>query len=284
MTLGAQDLVLCSGTLRRGTSFHERISAALAGGFTGISLWGRDYRLARAEGLDDSDLVAMIDHSGLRVAELDLVWSWLPGAADVRIPPALDDQDLFRFSEADLFTIAETVGARSINAVDVFGGSWNLDDAAEAFAALCRRAAEHDLLVQLEFTPWSKIPDLRAAWEIVRSADQPNGGVTIDAWHYFRGVPDAAMLETIPGHAILGVQLSDGPARAERDLVQATLHERLLPGDGDMDLPQLLAGLRRAGSSAPIGVEVFSDALHQLEPAEAATRAGDAARRILRQG
>jgi len=280
-TLGAQDLVLCSGTLRRRASFHERISAALAGGFAGMSLWGRDYRLARAEGLGDSDLLAMIEDNGLSVAEMDLAWSWLPGAAEVRIPPALDDQDVFCFSEVELFAIARTIGARSVNAVDVFGGSWTLDDAAEAFAALCRRAAEHDLLVQLEFVPWSRIPDLRTAWEIVKSADQPNGGITVDSWHYFRGTPDAALLATIPGQVIVGVQLSDGPALAERDLVQATLHERLLPGDGEMDLRELLTCLRLAGSEAPIGVEVFSDALHELEPVEAATRAGEAARRVL---
>ena len=40
MALGAEDLVLCSGTLSRGASFRERIAAALAGGFSGISLWG----------------------------------------------------------------------------------------------------------------------------------------------------------------------------------------------------------------------------------------------------
>jgi len=94
-------------------------------------------------------------------------------------------------------------------------------------------------------------------------------------------VPDAAALRTIPGDKILGIQLDDAPADAEADLMTATLHDRLLPGDGGLDLASLVAALRDAGAVAPIGVEVFSDALHALGPHEAARRAGDATRRVI---
>ena len=239
---------------------------------------GRDYQLARAEGLTDADLVAMLEDSGLRSR------SWTRRGPGSRGPPSPHPagsrpEDLFCFAEEDLFAIADAVGARSVNAVDVFGGSWTLE-CHRGVRGLCRRAAEHGLLVQLEFLPWSKIPDLASAWEIVRDA----GPARTAASRSTRGTtsapcPDAALLKTIPGQAIVGVQLSDGPARAETDLVDATLHERLLPGDGEMDLASLLAGLRSAGSEAPFGVEVFSDALHELSGVEAATRAVDAAAR-----
>ncbi len=180
------DLVLCSGTLRRGIPFAERLEAAAGAGFGAVSLWGRDYAAARAEGLSDADLRAMLDDHGLVVAELDPAWWWLPGASDIDIPPALDTEDVFRFGEADLFAVADALGARSINAVDVFGGPWDVDGAAEAFAGLCTRAAEHGLLVHIEWLPWSKIPDLAAAFRIVQLAARPNGGLNIDAWHLVR--------------------------------------------------------------------------------------------------
>ena len=41
MALGPADLVLCSGTLRRDVPFRERVEAAVAGGYAGVSLWGR---------------------------------------------------------------------------------------------------------------------------------------------------------------------------------------------------------------------------------------------------
>ena len=165
--------------------------------------------------------------------------------------------------------------------MDVLGGRWTREQATLAFADLCRQAAEHGLLVQLEFLSWSKIPDLEAAWQIVRDADQPNGGVTIDSWHYFRSGSDEWSLEAIPGSSVAGVQLSDGRSEAENDLLDATLHERLLPGDGELPLRALVETLRRIGSQAPIGIEVFSDGLHERPAAEIGELAGERLRSVL---
>ena len=65
-----------------------------------------------------------------------------------------------------------------------------------------------------------------------------------------------------PAPLILAVQINDGPGRAEDDLLEATLHHRRLPGQGDFDLVGYLGALREAGVVAPVGVEVFSDELH----------------------
>jgi sugar phosphate isomerase/epimerase len=284
VTLGAGDTVLCSGTLRTGITFRERLVAAQDGGFSGLSLWGRDYQVARDEGLIDRDIRLLLADHGLSVAELDPAWWWLPGAADIHIPPGHDGERIFSFGERELFAVADAVGARSLNAVDVFGGAWSLDEAAGAFAGLCDRAAEHGLQVHLEFLPWSRIPDLATAWQVVREADRPNGGLMLDAWHYFRSASDGALLRSIPGPSILGVQLCDAPAAAEANPLHATLHERLLPGEGELALPALLADLRATGTTAPLGVEVFSDALHALPPEEAGRLAGQSLRAVLGDG
>jgi sugar phosphate isomerase/epimerase len=279
--MGPEDLVLCSGTLRRGIPFEERLSAAAGAGFAAISLWGRDYAAARAEGWSDADLPAMIETHGLTVAELDPAWWWLPGAAEVRIPPEADEQDVFRFGERELFAMADLFGARSVNAVDVFGGTWDLDRAADAFAGLCRRAADHGLLVHLEWLPWSKIPDLRTALEIVQRAGESNGGLNVDAWHLTRAGVTPDELRSVDGRLILGIQLDDGPAEPEANLVEATLHGRELPGEGEFDLGGLVRALADTGTEAPVGVEVFSDRLHERPAAEAATTAARATRGVL---
>jgi len=284
VTLGAGDLVLCSGTLARDVSFRTRVEAAAAGGFTAISLWGRDYQRARDdEGLSDADMRHLLADNGVQVGEVDPAWWWLPGAEATAhaIPAEFDTEEVFRFGERELFAVADAVGARSLNAVDVFGGDWDVDEAIEAFGGLCDRAAEHGLVIHLEALPWSKIPDVGAAWEVVGSAARSNGGIAVDAWHFFRAGADHQALRTVPGEHVLGVQLDDGPAAPEANLLEATLHERLLPGEGEFDLPGLVATLRHIGCDAPIGVEVFSDELHQLPPAEAARRAGAATRRLL---
>ncbi len=283
MVLAATDLVLCSGTLPRGTTFHERLAAASAAGFSAISLWGRDYQAARDGGLSDADLRSMLADHGLVVGEVDPAWWWLPGAADVHIPPEVDPMDVFRFGEAEIFALADAVGARSLNAVDVFGGNWSADEAAEAFAGLCARAAEHGLLVHLEWLPWSRIPDLGAALEVVQAAGAQNGGVNVDAWHLVRSGTTIDELRQVPGGLVLGVQLDDGPVAPEADLMHATLHDRALPGEGEFDLVAVLQALRDIGTTAPIGVEVFSDDLHALGPFEAAERAAWATRRVIEE-
>jgi len=279
--LGPHDLVLCSGTVARATPFRVRLEAAVAGGYRAISLWGRDYRGARDEGLSDADLAAMVADYGLMVAELDPAWWWTPGAAGFSIAPELDPVDVFRHGEAELFRIAELVGARSLNAADVLGGRWSVDEGAAAFAALCDRAGEHGLLVHLEWLAWSRVPDLATAWEIVRAADRPNGGLTVDTWHCARTGTTPEDLLALPGERVLAIQVDDGPARAEDDLVEATLHHRLVPGAGAFDLVGYLGALRSIGAVAPVGVEVFSDDLHALGPVEAARRAADATRQVL---
>ncbi len=280
MTLGPADTVLCSGTLRRGITFRERLDAARAGGFSAISMWGRDYRDARDEGWSDADVVAMLGDHGLAVAEVDPAWWWTPGAGDVRIPPELDTERIFAFGEDELFAVAEAIGAHSVNAVDVFGGTWSLDDAAAAFAALCDRAAERGLLVQLEFLPWSKIPDLETAWSIVEAAGRSNGGLALDAWHYFRSGSASRSLCAIPGARVTGLQLCDAPSAPEADPMHATLHQRLLPGDGELALGTLMADLRSIAAVAPVGVEVFSDDLDALDPVDVGRRAGAAVRSV----
>ena len=60
------------------------------------------------------------------------------------------------------------------------------------------------------------------------------------------------------------------PARPAADLWHETMHERLLPGVGTIDLARLLAALERRGVACPLAAEVFSDRLSALEPAKAA--------------
>jgi sugar phosphate isomerase/epimerase len=278
MTLGPDDLVLCSGSLSPDVGFPDRVAAAGAAGFQGLSLWVRDYRAGRAGGLSDADMRALLDDHGVAIGELAAAWWWLPGTPEA-VPGEL--AAAFEFDERDVFAIADALGARSLNAVDVFGADWRVADAAEAFAGLCDRANEHGLLVHVEFLPWSRIPDLGSAWEIVRLADRPNGGVLVDSWHFARSGSDVALLRSLPGDKVLGIQLDDAPAATEADLINATMHERLLPGDGELDLGELIEALRATGTTSPWGVEVFSDELHALPASDAAARAGNALRSVL---
>lgn len=112
------DLVLCSGTVPRGTTFLDRLRAASAAGFSAISRWGRDDGAAGAEGHSDADLPSVIDDHGRAVAELDPAWRWTPGARGAHIPPEVDPVDIFDL--AGCLCALGHVGSRAPMGVEVF--------------------------------------------------------------------------------------------------------------------------------------------------------------------
>ena len=277
--LGPNDLVLCAGTVPR-AGFAELADAAAAGGFRGISVQPHLYERARAEGASDAELRRLLDDRGLEIAELDALLSWLPGAP----PPAEGAAGaMLRTTAEDFFRIADAIGGRSLNVAQLLPGAVDVDVAAEALADVCDGAARCGLAVSLEFLPWSGIPDPATALAIVERCGRPNAGLMVDAWHVFRGSGDVEALGLIPGERIVGVQLDDAPTEAAPVALVETLEARLVPGEGDIDLVALVRALDRIGSTAPIGVEVYSKALAAEAATDVARRVGDATREILRR-
>jgi sugar phosphate isomerase/epimerase len=268
--LGANDLVLCAGTLRA-ASLAEKCAAAVAGGFSAITLWPTDVERAKREGIALADIRRRIADHGLVVADLDALLVWLPGEV---VPAGLP-------GEAEFYEIADAVGARSLNLAQGFGANVDRDRAAEALAGVCDRASEHGLLVTLEYLPWSGISDAATALAIVEGSGRADATLMFDTWHTFRGPTDDAQLEKIPGARIGSVQINDAPAEPAENLIAETLSARLLPGEGAIPLARWVRWLDAIGSTAPIGVEVFSNALDALPPVEVGRRCGVAARAVL---
>jgi sugar phosphate isomerase/epimerase len=158
-----------------------------------------------------------------------------------------------------------------------------LDDAAEAFAGVCDRAAEHGLCAAIEFLPeMSNIPDAATAMEIVSRAGRANGGICLDAWHHFRGANDDEMLRRIPAERIFTVQIDDGPRRrVDADYYTDCTRYRETPGEGEFDLVGFLSLLAGMGVQIPLSVEVISVALQQQPADEVARRLHDSTRAVM---
>jgi sugar phosphate isomerase/epimerase len=274
--LGFGDLVLCAGTVPF-SSLQERVVAAAEAGFAALSLFPHDYQRARASGLSDADLRGLLRDHDIRVAEIDPLLSWMPSdAAGAGVNEA--GRAFLATGEDEFYAIADALGARSINAALADPRPVELDVVADAFGTLCDRAAAHGLFVTLEFLPWTTIRDAATAASVAIRAGRANGGVMLDAWHHFRS---GAGIASIPAALVLGIQINDAPAQAEADLIDETLHRRLAPGEGEIDLAGLLRHLAAGGCTAPIGVEVFSDASAAAPLRDTTQRMADAARRIL---
>ena len=179
---------------------------------------------------------------------------------------------------------AGALGARSVTANEMWGRPIDAGSAAVAFAKLCDQAAEHGLLVHIEPMPMSGFRTVADAWEVVRLADRPNGGILFDVWHHLRAGASDDVVRAVPGDRILAVHLSDAPAAAARaDVIDEMMHDRLLPGRGDVDVVGKIRLLDEIGCTAPLGVEVISDELGALSAREAARRAAEALDTVIGQ-
>lgn len=256
--LGPDDLVIDSGMMQI-AGFEERVEAASAAGFTAISMWGRDRSEAHSQGFSDDDIRRVLDDNGIAVSDLSAFTSWLPGTETVGGGAFGEGHPFFGWSERDFFETGEAVKARSLSLTDIAGLHVGVDEAAEAFAGVCDRAAEHGLLVQIEFMSMSSLRTLADAWAVVEAAGRSNGGILLDSWHFFR-TGTLADLEAVPAERIFGLQISDALRKPHADPAHDTA-TRLMPGDGELPLHDLLVALREGGCVAPIGVEMFGEAI-----------------------
>jgi sugar phosphate isomerase/epimerase len=267
--LDADDLTMCLAGLREdpftcGAADLERMIAASAeAGFRGVSLWAMYVQ---------KGIARLLDVYGLQVRVLEGVMAWPSG-----------DRAAIEQEVRPVFRLATDLGAEDVLAVAYTDDPIDLDVAARGFAYTCDLAARDGLAIALEFLPWTSVPDLRTAWSIIERAARDNGGLVIDSWHWQRqpGGPDIDTLRSIPPSRIHVLQLNDAPLRGDGDLMDETMHRRLLPGEGEIDLRSLLDTLDEMGAEPIVAPEVFNPAIGRLGPEVAAQRIGDATRRVL---
>lgn len=277
--LGPEDLVLCCGTVQR-ADFNTLVEAASQAGCAGISLQPHLYDAARAAGQSDAEMRQRMADAGVSIAELDALVSWLPGSVPKGIADREPAKSMLTRTAEDFFRLADAVGGRSLNVAQVFGDTIDIDQAAAALAEVARGAADHGLLVSLEFLPWSGIPDPATALAIVERTGCDNVGLMVDSWHLYRGA-GIDTLKSVPGERVVGVQLNDAPAEAGPVALVETLEARLLPGEGDIALASVVRTLDDIGSRAPIGIEIYSKALARRDPLDVAREAALSTRQVL---
>ncbi|MFB7864119.1 MULTISPECIES: sugar phosphate isomerase/epimerase family protein [unclassified Streptomyces] len=241
--------------------FPERAAAVAAAGSTGIGFDAQELTQLVAEHSADWVRDVLATH-GLRIGELEvLTWWW----------GTRDDADASRPMAESMFALADEFGIGRLKASAVFlqaGDRPPLETLAERFAVLCDRAAEHGLRIALE--PVAAFPyfGYADAAQVVLDADRPNGGVEIDAWHFFRDPDGFAALDRLEGRHITGLELCDGVAEPQVSLMEDSADGRLLPGTGSFDLRRLLGEIERKRPDVDLSVEVLSAPLRTLSPAE----------------
>lgn len=192
----------------------------------------------------------------------------------VRIGADFEVRQYKRFME-----VAAMLGAAAVLVIADDGDELRLTD---RLGGLCELAAPYRLDIQLEFMPWTAVPDARTAHTVVKGVGLSNAKILVDTLHVARSKTTLDDLSAIPPSMIRSVQICDGKNLGNvtpEAMMQSARYERLLPGEGDVDIQGILS---RLPTNVPIGVEVPNGTrLAGLGPASWAEQALAASKRVV---
>lgn len=244
-------LSLAAGTLRDVTRL-EAIEAAAAAGFGAVGL---RLDVEPAEPAELKQLARRLDSEGCSVLDIEVV----------RLSPSWSE-DL----ETRLVDQAAALGARHLLVVS------DDPDRGRTVAGLqrvSRRCREAGLSAVLEFMAFTHPATLADAVEVAAEVGPDLGGLLVDALHLARTGGQPAELGGYAPVLFPYAQICDAPLQAPSDDVAALIdearHQRLLPGQGELPLADLVNALP---PGIPLSVEVQSDALERTTDARKRAR------------
>lgn len=252
----ALSTVCLSGTL------DDKLRAAAAAGFTAVELLEFDLVMSSWSPRRLVDEAAGLG-LGIEVYQ----------PLHVETVPPDEFRASLRRAERKLDLVAE-LGARVLVCCSSMTTAGLDDDdlAAEQLHTLADRAAQRGLRLAYEAVPWGRLPTHEDAWRIVERVDHPALGLCLDSFHFLSLGNDAAAVESLDIDKVFHVQLADAP-RANMDVREWSLHYRMFPGQGSLDVAGLLRRILSMGYSGPMALEVFNDVYQQEDPRHAATDA-----------
>lgn len=142
-------------------------------------------------------------------------------------------------------------------------------------------AGAYDVRLALEFRAKTTLcASLPTALALVHQCGAANVGVCFDVFHYYTGSSKFEDLELLTADRLFHVQLCD-LAGVPREL--AADSDRILPGDGDFQLPPILDHFRRIGYAGWVSLELMNPTLWQANPQQVVEIGITALRKLLGQ-
>lgn len=163
------------------------------------------------------------------------------------------------------------VGAQlQAKAILVAGDDPDEERLTDNYARLCEVMQPFGMTADLEFMPWTEVKDAKSALRIVKNAGMPsNAGILVDALHFGRSTTTMEDIRVIPRQLLHYAQICDAQAGlnfSTEEMIHTARCERLLPGDGTIDIQGLFDALP---ADLPVSVEVVHFGREARTPPEA---------------
>jgi sugar phosphate isomerase/epimerase len=183
---------------------------------------------------------------------------------------------------ADFLPVLETAARLGARAALVAGNDPDEARLTQRFGELCDLAAPLGVAVCLEPMPWTDVRNFAQGARIVGRVARANAGLLIDPLHFDRGGSHASEISEVPAAWFRYAQVCDAPAErptTTEGLLYQARAERLLPGEGGLDLRGILRALP---PDLPLSIEIPMEQLAKTVGAvERARRALAATQKLL---
>jgi 4-hydroxyphenylpyruvate dioxygenase len=142
----------------------------------------------------------------------------------------------------------------------------DIDLTAEQLHRVGALAAEHGVSVAYEALAWGRhVNRVGQSWDAVLRADHPAITLAVDTFHMLARGDNGTALADVPGDRIGFLQVADAPL-LDMNLLEWSRHFRCFPGQGTLDVADVVAATLRAGYRGPVSLEVFSDVVRETDP------------------
>ena len=236
----------------------RKIELAAAAGYDGIELWINDIYDFIGRGGEVSDVEKALSNHGLIVPSVIAIRQW--GEMDGWEYQLVKDEARRRFA------LGARLGATYIVATPPLEqeGQEHLPGRYRDLLAIGREEGIRPTFEYISF--FKSVSRLDDAWRIVQETDDPDATLILDAFHSWNSGGTLDDLRAIPPDRISHYHIDDAdpakPAYTQKD------PDRVMIGDGQIDLGAEIAVLKDIGYDQTMSLELFNATLWEQDPLE----------------
>jgi len=247
---------------------QTQLEASAGAGFRAVGLRSINVENFLAAGRSLKIASSLLEEFGLKSIEYNYFPNWI--YCDEHARRAM----LLRFDTFCSQAAALGTDNSILVAGTLFDGGNDVLDyelAARNLREIARVARTYNLIVGIEFLPWTRIDSVGKAWTLVREVDADNIGIVLDSFHYFEGSSTVEELHSVPADSIVLCHLNDMDT-FDGDILTRTREQRVLPGEGQYRNDEILRYLEDDGYTGYYSLEVLNKGYREMDPLEIAQR------------
>ena len=234
----------------------EKIRLTAEAGFDGVELWVNDVYEFVGQGGEVSQIEKALADNGLFVPCMIAMRQW---AEQEGREYELALEECKRRME-----LAQRLGASYIVATPP-REPCNFDQIAAHYRDLLELGRDTGIIPIFEYISFfNSASSLTHAWEIVQKADDPDACLILDAFHSWNTNSTHEELRQIPGNRIGHYHIDD--AHPDMPPTTQTDPDRVMIGEGPIDLASEIQVLRDIGYEGAISLELFNAELWAQDP------------------